>query len=52
MVNDKENVALSFECISFSWISREKKSEADSLAKQVLVAEVALMNSPNVGFIN
>ena len=52
IVSDIKSVALSFECISFSWISREKNSEADSLAKQALVAEVALMNSPNVGFIN
>ncbi|CAG7909042.1 unnamed protein product [Brassica rapa] len=52
IVSDIKSVALSFECISFSWISREKNSEADSLAKQALVTEVALMSSPNVCFIN
>ncbi|KAG5411639.1 hypothetical protein IGI04_007958 [Brassica rapa subsp. trilocularis] len=47
IVSDIKNVALSFEVVSFSWISREKNNDADSLAKQALVAELAIMNSPN-----
>ena len=47
IVADIEAVALSFDFVSFTWISRERNRDADSLAKQVLSAELALMASPN-----
>ncbi|WZZ92274.1 hypothetical protein YC2023_120853 [Brassica napus] len=47
IVADIEAVALSFDFVSFTWISRERNRDADSSAKQVLSAELALMVSPN-----
>ena len=40
---DIQELAESFECISFVWISRLRNVEADLLAKQALYAELALM---------
>ncbi|KAF3584179.1 hypothetical protein F2Q69_00030794 [Brassica cretica] len=40
---DIQDVALSFECISFVWIFRSKNIDTDLLAKQVLSVELALM---------
>ena len=40
---DIQELAESFECISFVWISRLRNVEADLLAKQVLSAELALL---------
>jgi len=45
---DIQALALSFECISFNWISRKKNVEADVLAKQILSVELALMASPTL----
>lgn len=45
---DVISLSLSFECISFSWISRERNHVADSLAKQALSVELALNAPPNI----
>lgn len=47
IVEDIKYVALSFDFISFTWISRERNSVAYGLAKQVLSAELV---SPNFGY--
>ena len=46
---DINSIASSFESISFNWISRERNSIADGLAKNVLSTELAFMALPNVG---
>lgn len=43
IVADIVELCCHFECISFRWISREKNSEADALAKQSLVDGEAFM---------
>ncbi|KAF3553349.1 hypothetical protein F2Q69_00016248 [Brassica cretica] len=48
IVADMKTVSLSFESISFDWISRKNK-EADVMAKQCLADELVVMASPNNG---
>lgn len=43
IVVDIVELSCHFEFISFHWISREKNSEADSLARQSLVDSEVLM---------
>ena len=49
---DIQDVALSFECISFVWISRSKNIDTDLLAKQVLSTELALMAAPTFVWVH
>ncbi|XP_048590909.1 uncharacterized protein LOC125575828 [Brassica napus] len=44
---DVYSIASSFESISFTWISRERNSVADGLAKNVLSSELAIMAATN-----
>ncbi|KAF2606193.1 hypothetical protein F2Q68_00043422, partial [Brassica cretica] len=47
VVADIKSISSSFEFVFFTWISRESNRVADSLAKQVLSAELAIMVSTN-----
>lgn len=49
ILSDISAFASSFESISFCWISREKNSVADRIAKQILDVELAIMAPPNFG---
>ena len=44
---DIYSIASSFESISFTWISRERNSVADGLAKNVLSSELTIMAATN-----
>ena len=46
---DLRSLATSFDVISFNWISRERNTVADNLAKQSLNVELAIMAAPNFG---
>lgn len=45
IVADTVNLATSFECISFSWILRDKNRVADVLVKQALLSESVVRNT-------
>lgn len=49
ILSDISSLAFSFDSITFNWISRERNTVADCLAKQVLDVELAIMASPNFG---
>lgn len=46
---DLSSLASSFDVISFDWISRERNTVADNLAKQSLNVELAVMATLNFG---
>lgn len=49
VITDIISAVSSFECFSWSWISRESNRYADNLAKQCLAVELAIMAPPNFG---
>lgn len=49
ILSDISSLAFFFDSITFNWISRERNTVADCLAKQVLDVKLAIMASPNFG---
>ena len=47
ILSDISSLAFSFDSITFNWISRERNTVADCLAKQVKDVELAIIASPN-----